>query len=363
MVSTFRSFAASPPPRATLQMAGKVHAESGSTARCCREPFGRFGHAPAPSGARRLGCWPSPGPHRDHPRPRRPSGAAGHAPRISKGENRWAPPLRSGGDTRLRPTGDQHGPMSISQRAGTKAARRRRRRAIARRRGRRRDEHHAANTFSVYAVDAAGNRSASSNTVSFTTAADTTPPSPAPVISVTKLFPTRAVLTWPQPVDDFSTQVYWTFSVNGSVLGYADRLGPPTQTLLALTPETAYTFQVSVRDRDGNAVTGPPLAVTTPAKSDEQAPTARGSGGHARWPGPRAVLERVDRRHRPAGGDPLRRVRRRHARRGRPGHEDDPVVLIDGPAGDRRQGGGHVGQRVRPQQHRHLHRLQSLTPG
>jgi chitodextrinase len=34
-------------------------------------------------------------------------------------------------------------------------------------------------TFSVYAVDAAGNRSANSNTVSFTPAADTTPPSPA----------------------------------------------------------------------------------------------------------------------------------------------------------------------------------------
>ena len=129
-------------------------------------------------------------------------------------------------------------------------------------------------TFSVYAVDAAGNRSANSNTVSFTTPPDTTPPSPAPVISVTQLFPTRAVLTWPQPVDDFSTQVYWTLLMDGSVLGYPDRLGPPTQTLLALTPETTYTFQVSVRDRDGNAVTGPPLVVTTPAKTDEQAPTA-----------------------------------------------------------------------------------------
>jgi chitodextrinase len=129
-------------------------------------------------------------------------------------------------------------------------------------------------TFSVYAVDAAGNRSANSNSVSFTTPPDTTPPSPAPVISVTQLFPTRVVLTWPQPVDDFSTQVYWTLFMNGSVLGYPDRLGPPTETLLTLSPETTYTFQVSVRDRDGNTVTGPPLVVTTPAKTDEQAPTA-----------------------------------------------------------------------------------------
>jgi chitodextrinase len=128
-------------------------------------------------------------------------------------------------------------------------------------------------TFSVYAVDIAGNRSANSNTVSFTTAPDTTPPSPAPAISVSRLLPTRAVLTWPQPVDDFGGQVFTTFFVNGSVSGYADSLGPPTRTLLTLTPETTYEFQVSVRDTTGNTVTGPPLAVTTPAKTDEQAPT------------------------------------------------------------------------------------------
>jgi hypothetical protein len=81
------------------------------------------------------------------------------------------------------------------------------------------------------------------------------------------------VLTWPQPVDDFS-QVYWTLFVNGSVSGYPDRLGPPTQTLLGLAPETTYTFQVSLRDLTGNTVTGPQLDVTTPAKTDEQAPTA-----------------------------------------------------------------------------------------
>jgi chitinase len=127
--------------------------------------------------------------------------------------------------------------------------------------------------FSVYAVDIAGNRSANSNTVSFTTAPDTTPPSPAPEISVTRLLPTRAVLTWPQPVDDFGGQVFTTFFVNGSVSGSADSLGPPTRTLLTLTPETTYEFQVSVRDRAGNTVTGPPLVVTTPAKTDEQAPT------------------------------------------------------------------------------------------
>jgi chitodextrinase len=129
-------------------------------------------------------------------------------------------------------------------------------------------------TFSVYAIDAAGNRSANSNTVSFTTPSDTTPPSPAPVISVARLLPTRVTLTWPQAVDDFSNQVFTTIFMNGNVLGYPDQLGPPTLTLLTLTPETSYEFQVSVRDRDGNRVTGPPLVVTTPAKNNQVAPTA-----------------------------------------------------------------------------------------
>jgi chitodextrinase len=128
-------------------------------------------------------------------------------------------------------------------------------------------------TFSVYAVDSSGNRSGNSNTVTFTTPADTTPPSPTPVITASQLTPTGVVLTWPAPVDDFS-QVYSTLFVDGTVFGYADRLGPPTQTLLGLTPDTTYTFQVSLRDASGNSVTGPALVVTTPAANDGQAPTA-----------------------------------------------------------------------------------------
>ncbi len=131
----------------------------------------------------------------------------------------------------------------------------------------------SADTPGLQAVSSAGNRSANSNSVSFATPADTTPPSPAPVISASQLTPTGVVLTWSQPVDDFS-QVYWTLFVDGSVFGYADRLGPPTQTLLGLTPETSYTFQVSLRDASGNSATGPPLVVTTPAANDGQAPTA-----------------------------------------------------------------------------------------
>jgi chitodextrinase len=128
-------------------------------------------------------------------------------------------------------------------------------------------------TFSVFAIDIAGNRSANSNTVRFTTPPDTTPPSPAPTLSVATLFPTRVTLTWPQAVDDTSPQVWTTLLIDGRPV-FVDRLGPPSTTVFALTPQTTYTFQASVRDRDGNRVTGPPLAVTTPPKTDENAPTA-----------------------------------------------------------------------------------------
>lgn len=127
-------------------------------------------------------------------------------------------------------------------------------------------------TFSVYAVDVAGNRSANSNTVSFTTQADTTAPRPAPVISVTNLLPTRVTISWPRAVDDFGSQVWYTLLVDGS-----PRLvdtGATSATLLTLDPQTTYVFQVSVRDRERNVASGPPLAVTTPPKTDAQAPTA-----------------------------------------------------------------------------------------
>ena len=66
----------------------------------------------------------------------------------------------------------------------------------------------------------------------------------------------------------------WTsLSVKGSAR-FTDRLGPPSETLFGLTPATTYEFQVTVRDADGNATTGGALAVTTPAVSDTQPPTA-----------------------------------------------------------------------------------------
>ncbi len=127
-------------------------------------------------------------------------------------------------------------------------------------------------TFSVYAIDAAGNRSANSNTVSLTTPPDTTPPSPAPTLSATSVSPTRVSLAWTQAVDDIS-QVWTTLLVDGSPY-FVDRLGPPSETVQNLTPATAYQFQVTVRDAAGNVAVSNVLAVTTTAVTDVQPPTA-----------------------------------------------------------------------------------------
>jgi hypothetical protein len=126
--------------------------------------------------------------------------------------------------------------------------------------------------FAVYAIDIAGNRSGTSNTVTFTTPPDTTPPSPPPTLSVTSLFPTRLSLSWPAPIDNVS-QVYTTLLVNGSPY-FTDQLGPPNATVGGLTPATTYTFQATVRDAFGNVAEGDVLTVTTPAATDTQPPTA-----------------------------------------------------------------------------------------
>ena len=89
-------------------------------------------------------------------------------------------------------------------------------------------------TFSVYAVDVAGNRSANSNTVSLETPPDTIPPSPAPTITETSVAPTTISIAWTQAVDDIS-QVWTTLFVNG-IAHFVDRLGPPNATLFGLTP-------------------------------------------------------------------------------------------------------------------------------
>lgn len=126
-------------------------------------------------------------------------------------------------------------------------------------------------TYTVYAVDAAGNRSGNSNTVSYTTPPDVTPPTPAPQLTVTPFRPARAGFSWTRSVDNVS-QVRYTLYANG--IPQVDLFDYTHHTLFYLTPSTTYEFQVIARDVFGNAAAGDPISVTMPSSTDTVAPTA-----------------------------------------------------------------------------------------
>jgi chitodextrinase len=126
--------------------------------------------------------------------------------------------------------------------------------------------------YSVYAITAQGHRSANSNTVTYTTPPDTTPPAPAPTLSLTYLRPTRIGVSWTASVDNTS-QVWYSLYVNGSVY-FQDAIGAQSRTLFYLTPSTTYEFKVTARDRYFNTVESNVLSVTTPAATDTVPPTA-----------------------------------------------------------------------------------------
>jgi chitodextrinase len=126
-------------------------------------------------------------------------------------------------------------------------------------------------TWTVVALDVKGNRSAPSNSVTYTTPPDTTAPSPAPTLTSTSVYPTRISVSWTASVDNTS-QVFYTFFVNGSP--YSETIGFRAATVLYLSPSTTYEFKVTARDAYGNTAQSNLLSVTTPAKTDNVAPTA-----------------------------------------------------------------------------------------
>jgi chitodextrinase len=126
-------------------------------------------------------------------------------------------------------------------------------------------------TFSVYAIDAVGNRSGNSNSVSYTTPPDTTPPSPAPVLTATSVLPTRISLSWTASVDNVS-QVYYTLFLDGNEY-FGGEIGVRERTILDLSPSTTYAFKITASDVSGNTVESNLLSVTTPAVTDTEAPT------------------------------------------------------------------------------------------
>lgn len=126
-------------------------------------------------------------------------------------------------------------------------------------------------SFLIHAVDAAGNWSKASNTVSATLPRDSTPPG-APEVALTDAGPTHLSLAW-TTADDDPTPYFLVF-LNGTVIrsGSAE----PSIVVPLLAPETTYTFTVQARDSGGNwSAVSAPLGATTEAidPNDHTAPT------------------------------------------------------------------------------------------
>lgn len=135
-------------------------------------------------------------------------------------------------------------------------------------------------SFSVYAIDDAGNRSADSNTVGASTPADITPPS-SPVLQATVLGPSQVQLTWTKSTDNvaYSCCTYG-FNLNGNPLtSNINWVVSPSATTLSvvirhLQPGSANAFSVNVFDYSGgNKATSNVVSVVTPPSSDTLPPT------------------------------------------------------------------------------------------
>jgi chitodextrinase len=124
----------------------------------------------------------------------------------------------------------------------------------------------------IYAVDAAGNASRYSNTVSFTLPADTQPPS-QPSVSVTGTGPTHIVLAW-SAVEN-GPNVWFTVYMDGGAVLVSTR--DTSATIGGLTPAASHTFTVRASDFAGNQspLSNPVTASTTAANpNDHTGPTS-----------------------------------------------------------------------------------------
>lgn len=126
-------------------------------------------------------------------------------------------------------------------------------------------------TFSVVVQSSNGNRSAPSNSVTVTIPPDTTAPT-APVLSVTKVVPTRVALTWTASKDN-TGQVSQTLLLDGAPY-FGPTIGLNGLTIPYLVPGSTHTFQVIARDRFGNSSSSNTETVTLPPVNDATPPSA-----------------------------------------------------------------------------------------
>jgi chitodextrinase len=126
-------------------------------------------------------------------------------------------------------------------------------------------------TLRIWAVDPSGNWSQPSNSVSFNTTADTTPPT-QPLVSATDVGPTHVALMWSATDNDPSLR--YTVRLNGAAVLSAT--ANTSQIFPLLQPETTYVFSVQARDSGGNVSSlSEPASATTEARNpdDVTAPT------------------------------------------------------------------------------------------
>jgi chitodextrinase len=128
-------------------------------------------------------------------------------------------------------------------------------------------------SFYVVARDNSLNQSPPSNTVSVTTARDTSPPTP-PELSGFVRGPSQVRLTWTRSTDDIT---WWTLGyrvyVNGAPATHVNWYGERDVVLRHLTPATTYTFTVEANDFNGNTTMSNPVTLTTTATSDVTPPS------------------------------------------------------------------------------------------
>ena len=124
-------------------------------------------------------------------------------------------------------------------------------------------------TLTVYAIDAMGNQSGTSNPVTFTAPADTTPPT-APVLTANTVTSTWLSFSWTSSFD--TSAVLYHVYVDGVLhVGYS----PWTFTnVFGLTPSTTHELRVEARDSFGNVAPSNVVSVTTPGPTNSVPPTA-----------------------------------------------------------------------------------------
>ena len=115
-------------------------------------------------------------------------------------------------------------------------------------------------SFSVYAVDAAGNRSASSNTVTVTLPLDKEAPT-VPTFAVTSLGTRHISLTWTSTDDSPAISYLVTRDGVGISSGW---ISESSRTFTLLQPGTTYTFTAQARDYYANVAGGNVSAVSAP---------------------------------------------------------------------------------------------------